>query len=171
MDRAVYLACLSRAGHWCLSQQSGVISLSDKRPQARLWNESTALVVHPLPLPQTPSPWQLIIILAQGRQQSLTACQQHSPKSKGNLEGKQVIKQFYFPNSQLSYNSSKWYLGLLKLLSCRARGFDEVYNFSLKAKNVIMKTSWTEKQCCQLFPGKIKDHLKVKRLWTKETPN
>lgn len=56
-------------------------------------------------------------------------------------------------------------------LGCQSRGFDEVYHFPLKAKNVIMKMSRTEKQQCQLFRGKIKDHLKVKRLQIKEVEN
>ena len=56
-------------------------------------------------------------------------------------------------------------------LGCQSRGFDEVYHFSLKAKNVIMKMSSTEKQLCQLFRGKIKDHLKVKRLQIREGEN
>lgn len=41
------------------------------------------------------APWQLITVPAQGLQQGLAACQQPPPKNKGNLGGKQVIKQFY----------------------------------------------------------------------------
>lgn len=40
---------------------------------------------------------------------------------------------------KLNYNSCKQCARLLKLLSCKARGFDNVYSFSLEAKNVIMK--------------------------------
>lgn len=77
------------------SRSGEIPSSSHKRREARPWNKSTALLSPLMPPPRPPSPSHLIAISVQGLQPSFAACQQPSPKSKGNLEGKQVIKQFY----------------------------------------------------------------------------